>query len=67
MSGTLDNFTIVIFGASSDLASRKLFPSIFQLARWGHMPESFRLIGVGRQEQSHEEFRAFVRSRLLEH
>jgi glucose-6-phosphate 1-dehydrogenase len=67
MSGTLENFTIVIFGASSDLASRKLFPSIFQLARWGHMPENFRLIGVGRQEQSHEEFRAFVRSRLLEH
>ncbi|UWX57286.1 glucose-6-phosphate dehydrogenase [Chlorobaculum sp. MV4-Y] len=67
MSGTLDNFTIVIFGASSDLASRKLFPSVFQLARWGHMPELFRLIGVGRREQSHDEFRAFVRERLLEH
>ena len=67
MSGALDNFTIVIFGASSDLASRKLFPSIFQLARWGHMPESFRLIGVGRQELSHDEFRQSVRERLLEH
>ncbi|NTV66078.1 MAG: glucose-6-phosphate dehydrogenase [Chlorobaculum sp.] len=67
MSGTLDNFTIVIFGASSDLASRKLFPSIFQLARWGHMPESFRLIGVGRQEMSHDEFRQSVRERLMEH
>jgi glucose-6-phosphate 1-dehydrogenase len=67
MSGALDNFTIVIFGASSDLASRKLFPSIFQLARWGHMPESFRLIGVGRQEMSHDDFRQSVRSKLLEH
>jgi glucose-6-phosphate 1-dehydrogenase len=67
MSGILDNFTIVIFGASSDLASRKLFPSIFQLARWGHMPESFRLIGVGRKEHSHEEFRQSVRAKLLEH
>ena len=67
MSGALDNFTIVIFGASSDLASRKLFPSIFQLARWGHMPESFRLIGVGRQELSHDEFRQSVRERLMEH
>ena len=67
MSGTLENFTIVIFGASSDLASRKLFPSIFQLARWGHMPENFRLIGVGRQEMSHDEFRQSVRERLLEH
>lgn len=67
MSGTLDNFTIVIFGASSDLASRKLFPSIFQLARWGHMPESFRLIGVGRQVMSHEAFRQSVRERLMVH
>ncbi|RXK85058.1 glucose-6-phosphate dehydrogenase [Chlorobaculum sp. 24CR] len=67
MSAALDNFTIVIFGASSDLASRKLFPSVFQLARWGHMPESFRLIGVGRQEMSHDEFRQSVRERLLEH
>jgi glucose-6-phosphate 1-dehydrogenase len=67
MSGTLENFTIVIFGASSDLASRKLFPSIFQLARWGHMPENFRLIGVGRQEMRHDEFRQSVRERLLEH
>ncbi|NTU53791.1 MAG: glucose-6-phosphate dehydrogenase [Chlorobiaceae bacterium] len=67
MSASLDNFTIVIFGAGSDLASRKLFPSIFQLARWGHMPPSFRVIGVGRQETGHEAFRWSVRERLMEH
>lgn len=67
MSNALDNFTIVIFGADGDLASRKLFPSIFQLARWGHMPQSFRIIGIGRRDTSNEEFRQFVRDRLLEH
>lgn len=67
MSGTAENFTIVIFGADSDLASRKLFPSIFQLDRWGHMPEHFRVIGVGRRGLTHRVFRDFVRDRLLEH
>lgn len=65
MTGRLDNFTIVIFGAGSDLASRKLFPSIYQLARWGHMPRSYRVIGVGRAGQSHDEFRRFVYDRVM--
>ena len=30
------NFTIVIFGANSDLAARKLYPSLYELAQWGH-------------------------------
>ncbi|NTU68732.1 MAG: glucose-6-phosphate dehydrogenase [Chlorobiaceae bacterium] len=66
MSRRLDNFTVVIFGAGSDLASRKLFPSIYQLFRWGHLPESWRLIGVGRAGYSHEGFRRFVFDRVME-
>jgi glucose-6-phosphate 1-dehydrogenase len=64
MNGPLENFTIVIFGAGSDLASRKLFPSIYQLARWGHIPATYRVIGVGRAGLSHEEFRQFVREKV---
>jgi len=67
MNGKPGNLTIVIFGADGDLASRKLFPSIFQLDRWGHMPEHFRVIGVGRRDLTHGVFRDFVRDRLLEH
>jgi len=52
-----DNFTIVIFGATGDLAARKLFPSIFELARFDHLPDEFRIIGTGRRELSHREFR----------
>jgi glucose-6-phosphate 1-dehydrogenase len=66
MSGRLDNFTIIIFGAGGDLASRKLFPSVYQLARWGHLPPAYRVIGVGRAGQSHEEFRRIVKARVLE-
>ncbi|NTW52594.1 MAG: glucose-6-phosphate dehydrogenase [Chlorobiaceae bacterium] len=66
MSGPTDNFTIIIFGAGGDLASRKLFPSIYQLARWGQLPPAYRVIGVGRAGQSHEEFRRVVKERVME-
>ena len=66
MSRRLDNFTIVIFGAGSDLAARKLFPSIYQLFRWGHLPEAWRLIGVGRAGHTHEAFRRYVFDRVME-
>ena len=60
-----DNCTIVIFGASSDLAARKLFPSLCELALWGHLPQEYRIIGVGRALFSHEEFRSQVYEKLL--
>jgi glucose-6-phosphate 1-dehydrogenase len=66
MSTRLDNFTLIIFGAGSDLAARKLFPSIYQLFRWGHLPESWRLIGVGRAGNTHELFRRYVFDRVME-
>ncbi|HCD36699.1 MAG TPA: glucose-6-phosphate dehydrogenase [Chlorobium sp.] len=55
-----DNFTIVIFGATGDLAARKLFPSIFELAGFRHLPDEFRIIGTGRRDLSHEGFREMV-------
>lgn len=61
------NFTLVLFGANSDLAARKLFPSIFQLSRWGQMPEKYRIIGLGRPQKAHDEFRKEVRRKIMAH
>ncbi len=66
MSPRPETFTIVIFGAGGDLALRKLFPSIFQLSRWGHLPSAWRVIGVGRAGYTHEQFRRYVRDRVIE-
>lgn len=55
-----DNFTIVIFGPTGDLAARKLFPSIYLLSERDHLPEEYRVIGAGRAALSHEEFRSMV-------
>jgi len=47
-SPTPDNHVIVIFGATGDLARRKLLPGLFHLAKAGLMPADYRVIGCGR-------------------
>ncbi len=48
---------LVIFGATGDLARRKLLPALYNLAHEGALPERFALVGNARSEMSHEEFR----------
>ncbi len=50
--------TLVIFGATGDLARRKLLPALYNLAHDGALPERFHLVGVSRQEKAHEDYRA---------
>jgi len=50
--------TLVIFGATGDLARRKLLPALYNLAHDGALPEVFNLVGVSRREQAHEDYRA---------
>src|SRR4051794_30206219 len=58
--------TMVIFGASGDLAKRKLLPAIYNLAHEGALPERFNLIGVSRGEMSDDEFREEARKSIAE-
>ena len=46
----LDPTTLVIFGATGDLAQRKLLPAIYNLAHEGALPERFALIGIARRD-----------------
>jgi glucose-6-phosphate 1-dehydrogenase len=48
---------LVIFGASGDLAKRKLIPAIYELAREKLLPEKFALVGYSRSPMSDEEYR----------
>ncbi|HEY2141937.1 MAG TPA: glucose-6-phosphate dehydrogenase [Solirubrobacteraceae bacterium] len=50
--------TLIIFGASGDLARRKLLPAIYNLAHEGALPERFNLVGVSRREKSNDDYRA---------
>ena len=49
---------MVIFGASGDLAARKLIPAIFNLGVDNLLPGDFHLIGYGRRKMSDADFRA---------
>ena len=53
-------FDLVIFGATGDLARRKIFPSLFERMKAGQMPATARVIGAARGDLSKEAFRALV-------
>jgi glucose-6-phosphate 1-dehydrogenase len=50
--------TVVIFGATGDLAKKKLFPALYQLILLGHLPRSVNIVGVGRRAVQMEAFLA---------
>lgn len=49
--------TILIFGASGDLTSRKLIPALYQLHRKKRMPDDVRIVGSSRTEFTDESWR----------
>jgi glucose-6-phosphate 1-dehydrogenase len=57
--------TILIFGASGDLTSRKLIPALFRLSQQQYLSGKCPVIGVARREKSHEEFRKEMREAVL--
>src|SRR6185369_8418267 len=61
-----DPFTIVIFGASGDLSSRKLLPALAQLERAGHLPERYAIVGSSRTPMSDDAFRERVGKAMRE-
>ncbi len=56
--------TLVIFGASGDLTSRKLVPALYHLFRAGQMPDPFRIVGFARRPKTDLEWRAELREAL---
>ncbi|MBS1792229.1 MAG: glucose-6-phosphate dehydrogenase [Acidobacteria bacterium] len=61
-----DACTMIIFGATGDLTKRKLFPALYNLAKDQFLPDSFAIVGVGRQEMTSEDFRSQMRGNLAE-
>ncbi|AIQ65512.1 glucose-6-phosphate dehydrogenase [Paenibacillus stellifer] len=55
-----------IFGATGDLARRKLFPAIYSLYREGKLAEDFAVIGVARRPRTPDEFKDDVKQSISE-
>jgi glucose-6-phosphate 1-dehydrogenase len=58
--------TVVIFGASGDLTSRKLVPALFNLAQKGRLPAGLKVLGVARTSYTDEAFREHLTGKAKE-
>jgi glucose-6-phosphate 1-dehydrogenase len=62
MSGAV----FLLFGATGDLAKRKLFPAIYSLYREGKLNDRFAVIGLARRPRTNEQFRQDVLESIRE-
>lgn len=66
MNGNTSTNTVVIFGASGDLTSRKLIPAWYNLFRRSRLPQEFQIVGFARRPYSHDDFRKLMRDAAQE-
>jgi glucose-6-phosphate 1-dehydrogenase len=63
-----DPSVLVLFGATGDLAHRKVVPALYQLWRTNLLPHEFLLLAIGRREYDDDDaFRAEIRASLEKH
>ena len=60
-----DPLALVIFGATGDLAHRKLVPALYSLATSNLLPEKLAVVGFGRSHRDEDEFRRGLRDALV--
>lgn len=58
------NSTLVLFGAKGNLSRIKLIPGLFHLDEAGKLPEEMKILSVGRQTVSQEEWVAKIKGML---
>lgn len=65
INGRARGDALVLFGASGDLARKKLFPALQTMARGDRLPG--RVIGVGRSDMDDDALRAYARESVESH
>jgi glucose-6-phosphate 1-dehydrogenase len=64
MTTIIDPCTLVLFGASGNLARVKLFPGLFRLDSIGRLPPELKILAVGRQVVDLDAWRADIKTML---
>ncbi|KAI5307717.1 Glucose-6-phosphate 1-dehydrogenase [Ascosphaera atra] len=57
-----EDTTIIVLGASGDLARKKTFPALFGLYRNKFLPKDIKIVGYARTKMDHNEYLRRVRS-----
>ncbi|GHA40662.1 glucose-6-phosphate 1-dehydrogenase [Amylibacter ulvae] len=63
----VEDFDLVIFGGTGDLATRKILPGLYRRMLSGQMPKTSRIIAAARSDYDAEAFRKHVHDGLIEH
>jgi glucose-6-phosphate 1-dehydrogenase len=63
----LDPCTILIFGATGNLASHKLLPALYHIEAAERLHPASRILGFGRRNWSDDDWRGHIRTVLSEH
>jgi glucose-6-phosphate 1-dehydrogenase len=59
-----DPSVVVLFGATGDLAHRKVLPALYHLWRTDLLPHEFQVVALGRREYDDAKFRSEIRASL---
>jgi len=60
----VEPFDLIVFGASGDLARRKILPALYRRMVAGQLPKQARIIGTARSQMNSDEYRAQIRESL---
>jgi hypothetical protein len=63
----VDPFDLIVFGATGDLAHRKLLPALYHRDLDGQIPEDARIIACSRRDMTDEDYRSFADEAVREH
>ncbi|WP_425086795.1 glucose-6-phosphate dehydrogenase [Stappia sp.] len=63
----VDPFDLIVFGATGDLAHRKLLPALYHRDLDGQIPEDARIGACSRRDMSDEDYRSFAEEAVREH
>jgi len=61
-----ESMTFVLFGATGDLAKRKIYPALYSLYKENKLKLPFNIVGLGRRELSDEQFQSNVRQSIVD-
>ncbi|MBA4465785.1 glucose-6-phosphate dehydrogenase, partial [Cylindrospermopsis raciborskii CS-506_A] len=64
---SVEPFDMVVFGATGDLAARKLMPALFRRDVAGQIPAEARIIGVSRRPTDDAAYLDWVKGSLRQH
>ena len=62
----VEDFDLVIFGGTGDLARRKILPGLYRRFLAEQMPQGARIIGAARTDQDSDAWRASIRDAIME-